>query len=46
MAEPWDSTEGLAAAVASLMFYFFAEASGLYRPQRGEPVARRSHRAW
>jgi putative colanic acid biosysnthesis UDP-glucose lipid carrier transferase len=38
MSEPWDSTEGLAAAVASLIFYFFAEATGLYRPQRGEPV--------
>src|SRR5688500_10606800 len=33
-----DSTEGLAAAVASLICYFCAEASGLSRPQRGEPA--------
>jgi putative colanic acid biosynthesis UDP-glucose lipid carrier transferase len=36
--EAWQNTQSLAAAVASVLFYLFAEASGLYRPQRGEPV--------
>jgi putative colanic acid biosynthesis UDP-glucose lipid carrier transferase len=36
--EPWQNAESLAALAASLLFYVFAEASGLYRPLRGEPV--------
>ncbi len=36
--EPWHNGESLAAAAASILFYLFGEASGLYRPQRGEPV--------
>jgi putative colanic acid biosynthesis UDP-glucose lipid carrier transferase len=36
--EPWQNPESLAAVGASLLFYLFGEATGLYRPQRGEPV--------
>jgi putative colanic acid biosynthesis UDP-glucose lipid carrier transferase len=36
--EPWQNAESIAAAGASVLFYLFGEASGVYRPQRGEPV--------
>src|ERR1044071_4404152 len=36
--EPWQNAQSLASVAASLLFYLFAEASGLYRPLRGEPV--------
>jgi len=36
--ETWQNAQSLAAVGASLLFYLFGEASGLYRPQRGEPV--------
>jgi putative colanic acid biosysnthesis UDP-glucose lipid carrier transferase len=36
--ENWQNAQSLAAVGASLLFYLFGEASGLYRPQRGEPV--------
>ena len=36
--EPWHNAHSLAAAAATILFYLFAEASSLYRPQRGEPV--------
>jgi len=36
--ESWQNSHSLAAASATVLFYLFGEASGLYRPQRGEPV--------
>jgi putative colanic acid biosynthesis UDP-glucose lipid carrier transferase len=36
--ESWQNAHSLAAASATVLFYLFGEASGLYRPQRGEPV--------
>jgi len=36
--ETWTNAQSLAAAGASLLFYLFGEATGLYRPHRGEPV--------
>jgi hypothetical protein len=36
--EAWQNAHSLAAASATVLFYLFGEASGLYRPQRGEPV--------
>jgi putative colanic acid biosynthesis UDP-glucose lipid carrier transferase len=36
--ESWQNSQSLAAASATVLFYLFGEASGLYRPQRGEPI--------
>jgi putative colanic acid biosynthesis UDP-glucose lipid carrier transferase len=36
--ESWQTYHSLASAAATIAFYLFGEASGLYRPQRGEPV--------
>jgi putative colanic acid biosysnthesis UDP-glucose lipid carrier transferase len=38
LGEPWSNSESLVAAAASLLFYLSGEASGVYRPQRGEPM--------
>lgn len=44
--EPWDSRHSTAAAVAVVLFYLVAQANGLYRPWRSEPLKKELGKLW
>lgn len=44
--QPWDNRHSTAASVAVVVFYIVAQANGLYRPWRSEPLRKELLKLW